>query len=281
VGEGSVPPRHPLENVAVGLLATGFGLKLALVPFYFWLPAVAEWAAPMTAALIISVVDMSAFTELVHLRQVAPWVFKTHAVVWLAMALLSMYGGALLALAQRNLKRMLAFSTVDDLGYLLLGVLVGSTLGLTGALVGALSHALVKVLLFGAVGIAEQRMGKTLTLDNSHGLAARFPATGVAFIVGSFGMIGVPPFLGFAGRWRLYLSGSQYGGPVLVVTMVLASGLTLLYYARAIHRVWLGAQDEQALTGPEPTMAIAVLMVLSVLILFLGVFPTWVTSHLF
>jgi NADH:ubiquinone oxidoreductase subunit 2 (subunit N) len=91
----------------------------------------------------------------------------------------------------------------------------------------------------------------------------------------------VPPFLGFAGRWRLYLSGSQYGGPVLVVTMVLASGLTLLYYARAIHRVWLGAQDEQALTGPEPTMAIAVLMVLSVLILFLGVFPTWVTSHLF
>ncbi|MEJ2723580.1 MAG: proton-conducting transporter membrane subunit [Deltaproteobacteria bacterium] len=266
---------------AVALLAVGFGLKLALVPFYFWLPGVAEFAAPMTSALIISVVDMAAFTELIQVRELAPGIFTDHRMVWMGLALLSMYGGALMALAQRDLKRLLAFSTVDDLGYLVLGVTVGSTVGLTGAQVGALSHSLVKVMLFGAVGIAEQRTGAPVTLDNSRGLAARFPASSVVFIVGSLGMIGLPPLLGFAGRWRLYLAGAQYGGPALVLAMVAASGMTLLYYARAIHRVWLG-EPSGCLSGvSEPGLAITVLGVLGVLILLLGLFPAWLTGYFF
>jgi len=85
-----------------------------------------------------------------------------------------MFVGALLALAQSNLKRMLAFSTIDDMGYLLLGVVIGSTLGISGALIGALSHALFKLILFGAVGIAESALGRSVTLD-MRGLAAKFP----------------------------------------------------------------------------------------------------------
>jgi len=279
-GEGATPPGGALPNVVAALLLVGFAIKLALLPFYFWLPGVAESAAPMTTALIVSVVDVAAFTELVHLRQVAPWVFADHAALWLVLALLSMFGGALLALAQRDLKRMLAFSTVDDMGYLLLGVTVGSDVGLAGALLGALSHALLKVLLFGAVGLVEGTIGEPVTLDNSRGLAARFPVSGAVFIVGSLGMIGVPPLFGFVGRWRLYLTGAEYGGPALVLAMAVATGLALLYYARAIHRVWLGRPEGITVSYSEPRTAKGVLVALAVVVLLLGVFPGWMTGVL-
>ncbi len=269
--EGAVPPAYPLDKLAVALFLVGFGLKLAFVPFYFWLPAVAESASPMTTALIVSVVDIAAFGELAALRQTAPWVFDNYAALWLAMALLSMFGGALLAMAQRDLKRMLAFSTIDDMGYLLLGVVAGPGVGLAGALLAGMSHALCKVLLFGAVGVAEKQTGQAITLD-TFGLAARFPASGVAFIVGALGMIGVPPLFGFAGRWRLYLAGTQYGGPALAMAMALATALALFYYVRAIHRVWLGRPPEPAGTH-EPRLAAGALAVLSALAVLLGVFP--------
>ena len=136
------------------------------------------------------------------------WVFSNHQGVWLTVALLSMFGGALLALGQTNIRRMLAFSTIDDMGYLLLGVVVGSEAGVTGALLGALAHSIFKVLLFGSVGVAEYRLGHSLTLAD-RGLASRFPVSSAAFIAGALGMIGVPPLIGFAGRWRLYLSGVE------------------------------------------------------------------------
>jgi multicomponent Na+:H+ antiporter subunit D len=276
VGEGNVPS-YPLDRLAVGLLVIGFGLKLALIPFYFWLPSVAEASAPMTTAVIVSVVDITAFLELAHLRTSAPWVFSAYSGLWLTIAVLSMLIGALLALAQRDLKRMLAFSTMDDMGYLLLGVVVGPGVGLAGALLGALSHALLKVLLFGAVGIAEQGLGRPVTLAD-RGLAARFPISAAAFIVGAFGMIGVPPSFGFVGRWRLYLAGMEYGGPLLLLAMVVATILALLYYVRAIHRVWLGSGAGEP-DRREPRLAGFVLITLSLVALGLGVFPWLVTQY--
>jgi NADH:ubiquinone oxidoreductase subunit 2 (subunit N) len=276
VGEGQIPPAHPLDKLAVTLLVVGFGLKLAMAPFYFWLPGLAESAKPMTTALIVSVVDIAAFGELVQVRLTAPWVFSGYTSIWLAMALISMFGGALLALAQRNLKRMLAFSTIDDMGYLLLGILVGSNIGLSGAILAAVSHAFFKVLLFGAVGVAEHRSGHALTLDD-RGLAARYPLSAGVFIVSALGMIGVPPLFGFVGRWRLYLAGVDFGGIWLVLAMATATALALLYYVRAIHLVWLG-QPEGDLPAGEPGLATFVLVALVVLMLAVGLYPGWLTG---
>jgi formate hydrogenlyase subunit 3/multisubunit Na+/H+ antiporter MnhD subunit len=263
-------------RLVVGLLAIGFALKLALIPFYFWLPDVAETTSPMTSALIVGVLGIAEFSELAGLRLAIPWAFDGYKVLWLALALASMFGGALLALAQRDLKRMLAFSTIDDMGYLLLGVLVGSKLGLTGAMFGALSHALFKVLLFGSLGIAEKGSGRPVTLD-CRGLASRFPVSGAAFIVGALGMIGVPPFFGFVGRWRLYLTGIEYGGPTLVLAMAAATGLSILYYVRAIHRVWLGQPQEHAsASASEPGIAAILLVLLITAALLLGLIPGFI-----
>jgi len=144
---------------------------------------------------------------------------------------------------------------------------------MTGAMIGAMSHTLFKVLLFGALGVAELGSGRPVTLD-SRGLSSRFPVSGAAFIVGALGIVGVPPFVGFAGRWRLYLTGIQYGGISLVLAMTIATGLALFYYVRAIHRVWLGPPQGNA-NGCSKRAPIAafLLVVLIAASLLLGLFP--------
>ena len=211
--ERAVPLSAGVEKVALCLLVVGFALKLGLIPVYFWLPEVAAHAPAMTTALIVSVVDMATFRELAGLREGAPRLLDDYAVVWVVLALLSMLGGVLLALAQRDLKKMLAFSTITDLGLLLLGVVAGGPTGVVGASIGALSHSLSKVILFGAVDIAERRLGRPVTLD-TRGLAARLPVAAAVFVIGALGFIGVPPGFGFAGYWRMYVAVADYGGPV-------------------------------------------------------------------
>ena len=129
---------------------------------------------------------------------------------------------------------------------------------------------------FGAVGLAENQSGHALTLDD-RGLAASYPISAAAFIFGALGMIGVPPFFGFVGRWRLYLAGVEYGGVWLVLAMALATALALLYYVRVIHRVWLGRSQGNTPSG-EPGLAAFVLIVLVILMLAAGLFPGWLTG---
>lgn len=275
-GEGGTASAAPMDKVAVALLIAGFGLKLALAPAYFWLPRVAGAAKPMTSALIVSIIDIGAFVELAQLRTEMTWVFDDHRGLWIGIALLTMFVGAILALAQTNIKKMLAYSTMDDMGYLLLGLAAGSAIGISGAIAGAISHAFFKVVLFGAVGAAEYKSGKELTFG-CKGMSASYPVTGAAFILGAIGMIGVPPFFGFIGRWRLYLAGIETGGIWLALAMIAATALALLYYVRAIHKVWLGAPVEATKAG-ESKLAAAVLIVLVVLMLAAGLCPGWLTG---
>ncbi len=275
IGTGVQAPGPALQKLVVCLLIVGFALKLGLIPFYFWLPAVASAAAPMTTALIVSIVDIATFGELAALREISPWIFGEYAPVWMVVGLLSMFGGALLALAQTELKRMLAFSTIDDLGFLLLGLIAGGPAGITGAWLGALNHSLSKVILFGAVGFAERQIGRTVTLDTS-GLAARVPLAGAAFIIGALVFIGVPPGFGFAAYWRIYAAAIQFGGPALIAALLVVAALDLLCYVRAIHRTWLGP-PQLPVTGAPIYLAPGVLAFLAVMAVLLGCYPNILT----
>ncbi len=197
-GEPVATPEGTTLKIITSLILIGFAIKLAVIPFSFWLAPLAEKSTPMTAVLVISLLDMAEFGELAMLRAEAPWVFTSVQWIWIALALLSMFGGALLALAQTNIRRMLAFSTIDDIGYLVLGLAAGTAGGILGALIGALSHSICKFLLFGAIGVAEKDLKHPLTLDD-RGQSSRHPVAGAAFIAGALGMIGVPPLMGFLG----------------------------------------------------------------------------------
>ena len=272
MGTGAAAPAPAVQKLVVALLIVGFTFKLGLIPFYFWLPAVASAAAPMTTALIVSMLDIATFTELAALREVSPWVLGEYTPLWVAVASLSMFGGALLALAQTDLKRMLAFSTIDDLGFLLLGMSIGSPVAMAGAWIGAGSHALSKLILFGAVGFAERQIGQPVTLD-TRGLSARLPLAGASFIIGALAFIGVPPGFGFVAYWRIYAAATQFGGPVLIAALLVVAALDLLCYVRAIHRTWLGP-PEVPVTAAPAYLAPGVLAFLAVTAVVLGCHPT-------
>jgi formate hydrogenlyase subunit 3/multisubunit Na+/H+ antiporter MnhD subunit len=239
------------------------------LPLGVWLPIVAEHAAPLTTALLVSIVDGGVVLELAQLRLAQPWVFADGRALWLCLALVSALGGALLALASRDLKRLLAFSSIDGMGYVILGLVIGPGPGLTGALLGAAGHAAATLLLFAAVAVAEVTRGKALTLE-TRGVAASCPTAAAAFIVGALAALGTPPMSGFPGRWRLYEAALASGGPPLLGALLLATVLAALYYVRAIHRVWLG---DGGADDPEPARGAAALRGLIVAALLLGALP--------
>jgi len=255
------------SSLVLPLLLTGFAIKLALVPLYLWLPLVAEKTPASVIGLVVAVVDVAAFGELLMLRETSSWLF-TAAAPWLTVALLSALGGAALMLAQKDLKRFLAFSTIEDMGYLILGVTIGGKLGLTGAAIGATVHALAKALLFSSLTRIEADE-EPLTLNTS-GLASRYPLSGAGFLIGTLAMLGIPPTLGYTARWRLYGAANQ-AGFVFMVVLLGATALAVLAYARVIALYWWGPGKEKKQYEPVP-LVLAVVG-LSIILLIFGFYP--------
>jgi len=258
---------------AEALLFAGFALKLGLVPLYLWLPQVAEAVPAPVAGLVISVVDVAAFGELWALG--ASQTFVADSGLWIALAVLSALGGALLMLGQRDLKRLLAFSSIEDMGYLVLGIAAGGQWGLAGALTGAVVHALAKALLF--ISLTAPEAEGALTFER-RGVAARYPLAGAAFLIGMLTMLGIPPLPGFGARWRLYTAAAEIN-PVLMAAFLLGSALALLAYARALVAFWWGESNSLSREQPTvPGVLNAALLVLIVILFAGGLWPQWVTA---
>ncbi len=257
----------------IPLFLVGFTVKLALVPIYIWLPYAAERVPAVVIGLVVSVVDIAAFGELVLLRQERPGLFEP-AWPWLTVALLSAAGGAVLMLAQKELKRLLAFSTIEDMGYLLLALVVGGKLGLKGAVIGAVAHSLAKALMFSGLAGPESS-GERLELGRS-GMSSSHPAAGMGFLFGALVMLGVPPTIGYAARWRIYGAALE-AGPVFMAVLMASTALAVLAYARVITQYWWGPADEIK-AKKESRPLVAVVVVMSFLLLALGLFPALVTG---
>ena len=227
--------------LVLALLLLGFAVKFALVPAYVWLPATAQRAPAALVGLIVAVVDLAAFAELAALRENAFWLFEPRW-PWLTIALLSAFGGAVLALAQRDVKRMLGFATISASGLLVLGVTASARSGLDGAWALAAADALAMALLFGAVAAAEREPG-ALTLA-SRGVARRHPLAAAGFVAGSLTALGVPFTAGFAGHWRMYATALDVGRPALLL-LVVTTIAYVLAYSRVVATVWWGGSDDE------------------------------------
>ncbi|MEJ2578203.1 MAG: proton-conducting transporter membrane subunit, partial [Kineosporiaceae bacterium] len=233
--------------LVLALLLTGFAVKFALVPAYLWLPVLAARAPAALVGFVIAVVDLAAFAELADLRRSAGWLF-TPRWPWLTLALLTIGAGGLLALADRDLKRVLAFTAVSASGLLLLGVGGPGPFAADGARALAAADALAAALLFGAVAAAERdRWAPDLA---SRGLARRHPLAAAAFVAGSLTALGVPFTAGFTGHWRLYATALDTGWPALVLLIGTTLAL-LLAHARIIAVVWWGGPEGAAPLPPD------------------------------
>jgi multicomponent Na+:H+ antiporter subunit A len=264
---------------AWALLLTSVLVKLAAIPILFWLLALADEVPALVLGLIIAVVDMAAFGEF----WVSAWRIPDHfppSGLLLGIAAATSFVAALLMLSQRSLKRLLVLSTVEDVGFLLLGVFSLNSLGYNGALLAAATHSLAKALLF--ICLSGPEADGALE-GEPKGLAARYPVAAFGFLFGMLAMLGIPPTMGFLGRWRLYETALQIGWPLAAV-FILSSIFALIAYVLALTRVWWGPPGEPSppSSPPHPTpdsqkrepfVLQSVIVGLVVLILAAGVWP--------
>jgi formate hydrogenlyase subunit 3/multisubunit Na+/H+ antiporter MnhD subunit len=254
------------------LLLTSVLVKLAAIPLIFWLLRLADELPALVLGLIIAIVDMAAFGELYVAVHANPTLFTPQGLVlWVAAA--TSFIAALLMITQRSLKRLLVLSTIEDAGFLLLGLAAATTLGAAGALVAAVTHALAKALLF--ICLSGPEAAGALE-DNRTGLISRYPVSAFGFLFGMLAMLGIPPTIGFIGRWKLYESAAVLGWPLAAV-FILSSILALVAYVLALTRTWWGPpgnEDPQPRsTAKEPWLIQTAIVLLVVLILAAGIWP--------
>ena len=274
---------HGETDWARALLVTSVCVKLAAFPLFFWLLGVADELPALLLGLIIAVVDIAAFGELYVIAQGSAALLTPQG-LWLAIAASTALIAALLMLSQHSLKRLLVLSTVEDVGFLLLGIACASALGANGALAAAATHALAKALLFACLSAPEA--GGALD-GHPTGLAVRYPLSAFGFLFGMLAMLGVPPTLGYIGRWRLYEAALQIG-PLLLTAFILSSVFALIAYVLALTRIWWGpangldsppqnsqASNRQMLKSSvrEPLLLRATIVALVVLLLVAGMWP--------
>lgn len=253
----------------------GIGIKLAIIPLYLWLPMAAEALPAIVVGFLISVVDMAAFGEMMAVRQTAAWMF-TPTTPWLVLAFSSCLFGAILMLGQKDLKRLLAFSTIEDMGYLTLAVIIAETLGIQAALTGAVVHSLAKVLLFSSLFSIEAEFGG---IPKRGGMAQKFPVSSAAFLIGMIAILGVPPSLGYIARWRIYSLGFATS-PWLLGLLLISSAIALLAYGRVLATFWWGAEKVEnnseiasRRTKPESLILRVTVWLIAMILLGGGLFP--------
>lgn len=273
-------------GAVVGLLSAffllGFGLKAALVPFHAWLPDAHPSApAPISAilsGLLIKVSGVYAMTRIfLNVFGLTPALSE----VLMGLGAISMVVAAFLALGQQDIKRMLAYSSISQVGYIVLGIGLGTPLGIAGGLFHLFNHALAKGLLFLTSGSIQQATG-TRNLEEMGGLAGRMPVTAATNLVGSLSIAGVPPLNGFWSKLIIIIALVQAGRPVYAVIAVLASVLTLWYYLLIQRKAFFGKLNERWAAVKEApfwmTAATVLLAILCVAIgfLFSATLSTWV-----
>ena len=265
---GGIAAEHGHVQLARALLLPGIVTKLGLFPLWFWLPLLAESAPAVMAGLVIAIIDVAAFGEVVTLRTVAPQLFSP-ALPWLAVGAISAAGGALFALAQRNLKRLLAFSTVTDMGLMIVALVIGGAWGIEGAILGAAAHAIAKALLFASVSGPE---AEGAAMVNPRGLASQHPLPCVGFVVGALAVLGVPFTVGYPGHWRIF--STVAANVPLFVILAGSAMLNVATYGRAIALFWWGSEIPAPCERRYSRVALGASIVLLALAAFIaGIWP--------
>jgi multicomponent Na+:H+ antiporter subunit D len=236
---------HGIYLLTAALFIGGFGLKAALMPFHAWLPDAHPSApAPISAMLSGVVIKVAGVYALARIFfYIFPGISRVYS-VFLILGTLSMIAGAVLAYFQRDLKRMLAYSSISQIGYIMIGLGLGNPLGLIGALFHVFNHALFKSLLFLNSGAVQYRLG-TRDIEEMGGLENRMPVTSITSVFGTLSIAGVPPFNGFFSKLFIILGALAAGRTVIAVLAILVSIFTLGYFLLIQRKVFFGKLNEK------------------------------------
>ena len=277
---GSVPVLPVL--VALLLVLVGFGFKVSMVPFHFWSPDVYE-GAPTPITAFISVASKAAgFAVLVRvLLGVFPDVQAYWGPLLGVVSVFTMTIGNTLALAQRNIKRMLAYSSIAQAGYALIGLAVLSQAGVAAVIFYLLMYTVTNLITFGVVILASRVIGSDEIADYA-GLSRRSPGLALAFLVGFLSLGGMPPFAGFFAKFFIFAAAVQSGLIWLAVIGVLNSIIGLYYYLTVLKVVYLyrSERDSEPIAVPRAYALALGLCAVGVILIGTVATPwiTWATS---
>ena len=271
VGSGSA------VTVGTVLIVVGLAIKMAVFPLHGWVPDAYTFAPPPVTMFIASV--MSKVSAYVLLR-VLFFVLPPSGAVETALAVLGwvaaggVLAGSILALAQTDVRRMLAYSSVGQMGYIVLGLSLGNAAALTGALLHITGHAVAKACLFGAVGSLPRGTVRA-EIAGFAGASRRAPLTMAAFTVAALSLIGLPPTAGFFSKWYLLLGALEADAWLFAAVLLVSSLLSAVYFFRVIEQIYFadsppavdldrsrrGPELPLRLLGPVITLGAAVLLI--------------------
>ena len=303
-GISKLPPGVAASSAgsAIFFLAlVGFGLKAGLMPFHVWLPGAHAAAPSHVSALMSGVLIKMGIYGLLRVTTLFPDPPLLWGAVLFAMGLASAVLGVAFALGQHDLKRLLAYHSVENVGIIAMGLglgLVGRSLrqpawvllGFGGGLLHVVNHGLFKSLLFFSAGSVIHATG-TREMDRLGGLLKTMPAAGLGFLAGAVAICGLPPLNGFVSEWLLYLgllstlpAGAGPGwiwGAFAVPLLALVGALALACFVKAFGSVFLGQPRSEAVaSGREPALMVVPMAVLALLCAGIGLFPLAVVSFL-
>ncbi len=262
--------------MAFSFMLVGFGIKAALFPFHIWLPD-AHSNAPAPASAVLSGLAVKGYF-LCYLKILfsvfGTTLLKSYImhVILMVLGVAAVLVAAIMAIRQSELKRMLAYSTVSHLGYLFIGISFVNEKGLAGALIYLAGHAVCKSLLFLTSGAMISATGKEKIEDLS-GIGKKMPLTMLGFTIGSLGLVGIPLFSGFVGKWHLILASLEVGQIAPLLVIVLGSILCAAYLLPVIKRAYFEEPTFKSyVQDPGPAQKIAVVLLIGA-VMVIGLFP--------
>ena len=257
-----------------GMMMVGIGFKLALVPFHMWTPDVYQGAPAPISAYIATVSKGAVMAILIR------FFFSIHGfdnkylfVVISGIAILSMFVGNLLAIRQKNLKRLLAYSSIANMGYLLIILLTGSNKGIQASVFYLISYFVTTIGAFGVISLLSSSKYEAEKIEDYKGLFWKRPGIAIVFTLSLLSLAGIPITAGFIAKFYVIFEGMKAGLMVLIFSMIINSVIGLYYYLRVITTLFSTTNENKL---PELSFSGNVaLAVVGLSILILGIYPGW------
>ena len=265
---------HPMIFAGIGLLLVGFGFKVASAPFHMWTPDVYEGAPTCVTAYMAVAVKAAAFAAFARVFFVAFGAFQVDwtMLLWI-LAVATMTIGNITAIAQTNIKRMLAYSSIAHAGYLLVALIAANQLGAVSLLYYLLAYTLMNLGAFGVVILVGRKKDSYLNIYDYSGLAAQHPVLAASMALFMFALAGIPPTAGFVGKFYIFSAAIKAGYIWLAIIGVMNSLVSVYYYLRITVLMYM--KPAEADLGPvsfSPAQT-AVVAVTAAGVLLIGIFP--------
>ena len=273
------------------LILIGFFIKMAIVPLHSWLPdAHAEAPTPISALLSPAMIGIGGYASIRIIYSAFPQVLHIYefTISLSILALITMIYGGLMAIAQNDIKRFLAYSSISQMGYMLFGISSLSNTGIVGSLLLYISHGLAKAVLFMITGIIMHEI-HTRKISDLSGLASIFPLTTITALISFLSLAGVPPMIGFWGEIFIFAGSiySAFSSSIDIIRIIItsigivSSVLTAGYGLWMIKRAFYGEPNKLVEKAKEPVFQAILLLILTLFVVLIGLYPTPIIVNFF